>query len=203
MDTQLLVRRAESSEADEVARVFALAGADEVVTSWVMEDAGDIAEQYRDKYVPELIEKALREDEVWLAGTESEIWAVSLWQQVSSLDRAHREAAELRALAGQFPAVRPFQRIATVTEAVTAAHPIEFPHRYLHVIVTLPEHRGKGAGAAIITDRIKAEPSLPAYLEASTERSARLYERCGFAHTGTPIVLPDNGPTLRPMWFQG
>ncbi|MBL1078254.1 GNAT family N-acetyltransferase [Nocardia sp. 2] len=203
MGTQLVVRRAELSEAAEVARVFTLAGADEVVTNWVMEGDDEIAEQYKAQYIPELIDKALREDEIWLAGTESEIWAVSLWQQVSSLDRATAEAAQLRELAEQFPDSRPFRRMATVTAATAAHHPTEFPHRYLHVIVTLPEHRGKGAGAAIITDRMKAEPSLPAYLEASTERSARLYERCGFAHTGTPIALPDGGPTLRPMWFRG
>jgi RimJ/RimL family protein N-acetyltransferase len=38
---------------------------------------------------------------------------------------------------------------------------------------------------------------MPAYLEASTERSAALYERLGFVHLGKRCV-PD-GPRFWPM----
>jgi len=38
-----------------------------------------------------------------------------------------------------------------------------------------------------------------AYLEASSDRNARLYERLGFRHVRTPLLLPD-GPPLYPMW---
>jgi hypothetical protein len=38
-----------------------------------------------------------------------------------------------------------------------------------------------------------------AYLEASSERNARLYDRLGFRHVRTPLQLPD-GPPLYPMW---
>lgn len=200
MQNQPRVRRAELSEATEVARVFARAALDEAVTAWVLEDSPEAVEYFRNERAPELITNALKEDQVWLAGSGSDIWAVSIWQTVTSADRFEAEAAELRALAGQVPG-RPFERITTVTTALAARHPREFPHQYLQVIVTLPEFRGRGAGAAIITDRVKSA-TTPAYLEASTERSQRLYERCGFARIGDQIVLPDNGPTLRPMWFQ-
>ncbi|WP_067574928.1 hypothetical protein [Nocardia acidivorans] len=94
--------------------------------------------------------------------------------------------------------VPPFERITAATTATAAARPREFPHRYLQDIVTLPESRGRGAGAVIFTDRIKSV-DVPAYLEARTERSAHLDERCGFTRIGTEIELPDDGPTLRPM----
>ncbi|WP_067541638.1 GNAT family N-acetyltransferase [Nocardia crassostreae] len=202
--SELLVRRAEAKEVDAVAEVFAAASMDEVVSAWVMEDHAEIAEAFRVKYARELIENAIRDDEVWLAGADEDIWAVSLWQTVTSLDRVHREAVEARELS-ENSGLQPFRRMAAVTAAVAANHPPVFPHRYLHVIVTLPQHRGKGAGAAIVNQRAKAasEAGVPAYLEASIERSARLYERCGFVRDGDPILLPENGPTLRPMWFRG
>jgi hypothetical protein len=39
---------------------------------------------------------------------------------------------------------------------------------------------------------------VPAYLEASSKRSAVLYERLGFVHMGV-LELPDGGPPLWPM----
>lgn len=42
---------------------------------------------------------------------------------------------------------------------------------------------------------------LPVYLEASTSDNRRLYERMGFQDLGEPIQLPDNGPSLQPMWL--
>ncbi|MFI6869338.1 GNAT family N-acetyltransferase [Nocardia sp. NPDC050406] len=204
MDSQLVARRAGLDELDNVSRVFAEASADEVVFSWVMEGQGEIADQFRTTHAPEMIERTMREDEVWVAGVGDEVWAVSLWHTVTSTERYAREAAEMRELYANAP-LQPFRRLTALTGLLEKTHPAEFPHRYLHVIVTLPEHRGKGAGAAIITDRVKAaaDAGVPAYLEASTERSARLYERCGFVHEGEHIVLPENGPTLRPMWFRG
>ncbi|MBF6330238.1 GNAT family N-acetyltransferase [Nocardia transvalensis] len=204
METKLRVRRAGLDEAENVARVLAAASVDEVVLAWVMDGHPEIAEQYRAQYAPELVGQALRDDEVWVAGEGDDIWAVSLWQTVTSLDRAQEEAARARELYSTAP-LPPFRRLSAVTAAIADRHPTEFPHRYLQLIVTLPQHRGQGAGHAIVSDRVKAaaDAGQPAYLEASTERSARLYQRCGFARIGDPIPLPENGPTLLPMWFRG
>ncbi|MEV6279914.1 GNAT family N-acetyltransferase [Nocardia sp. NPDC051832] len=204
MNTQVRVHRAELDELDVVARVLAEASVDEVVLSWIMRGHPDFAEQYRAQHAPGMVEHAMREDEVWVAGDGTDIWAVSLWQTVRNRDRLVREAAEMRARYEQVP-VDPFRRLRALTGILEQTHPAEYPHRYLQLIVTLPEHRGKGAGAAIVTDRAKAasDAGLPAYLEASTERSSRLYERCGFVLEGDLIPLPEDGPVLRPMWFRG
>ncbi|MBB5918091.1 GNAT superfamily N-acetyltransferase [Nocardia transvalensis] len=204
MGTQVRVWRAEAADAEAVARVFAEASADEAVSAWVMDGHPEVAERFAADYAPELIGRSLRDDEVWLAGAGDDIWAVSLWQTVTSLDRVRREAAEARDLLDEFP-IPPFRRMTAVTAAIAERHPGEFPHRYLQAIVTLPRHRGAGAGAALVTERTKAAAAegFPAYLEASTERSSRLYARCGFHRLGDPIPLPDNGPTLLPMWFRG
>ncbi|CAM4526878.1 GNAT family N-acetyltransferase [Nocardia ninae] len=200
---EITVRRAGEQDRDAVIAAYSIASPDEVVTEWVLD--GYPVDEFTPQYVPGLIDRGLRDDEIWLAGTESEIWAVSIWQRVDSVARFEAEAVEARAMAASVPDVRPLQRVAVLTDLLASSHPREFPHWYLQVIVTVPQHRGKGAGGAILADRTKAASSagLPAYLEASTERSARLYTRNGFAATGTTHDLPENGPTIRPMWFRG
>ncbi|MFF2087515.1 GNAT family N-acetyltransferase [Nocardia sp. NPDC058176] len=199
------VRKAGPDDLAAVTDAFVAGSLDEVVSAWVRGGDPAMDEAYKTTIGPQFVTKALAEDEVWLAGTDDEIWAVSLWQAVTSADRFHAEAAEARAYLDAAPEVVALQRMVAVSSLVAEAHPREFPHRYLHVIVTVPEHRGKGAGGAILADRLKAfsDAGESAFLEASTERSSRLYARNGFALEGAPIELPDDGPTLLPMWFRG
>lgn len=201
METSLVVRRAGLDEADAVTDAFVAGGVDEVGMTWAMEDHPDFAEQFRTEHAPDLIRRTLREDEVWVAGVGQEIWTVALWHTVTNADRYHREAAEMGELFENFP-VQPLRRLAALTATVAQHHPTEFPHHYLHVIVTVPHRRGHGAGGALVAARLEAaaDTGIPAYLEASTERSARLYARCGFARIGKSIPLPENGPVLLPMW---
>ncbi|MGK8524512.1 GNAT family N-acetyltransferase [Nocardia asteroides] len=199
---EIIARQAGARDRDALIEAFGIASADEVVTAWVLEGQPDPA--FRTAFVPGLVDRALRDDEIWVAGAGAEIWSVSIWQHVTSAERFAAEAAEARTMLEQAPDLRVAQRLAILTDLLAREHPREFPHRYLQVIVTVPEHRGKGAGAVILADRLKAasEAAVPAFLEASTERSARLYRRCGFAATGTTHTLPENGPTLIPMWFR-
>jgi ribosomal protein S18 acetylase RimI-like enzyme len=86
-------------------------------------------------------------------------------------------------------------------EVLGAAHPHGPAHGYLNFVATLPASQGKGYGARVLRqelDRLDAA-GTPAYLEATTERSAALYARLGFTHINSPINLPD-GPRLYPMW---
>lgn len=98
-------------------------------------------------------------------------------------------------------ATRP-QRVAVVEAAAHARHPVE-PHLFLSSMATLPAHRGRGAGAAMLAAGLEWARTLdlPVYLEASTSDNRRLYERCGFYDLGETIDLPDGGPSLQPMWL--
>ena len=60
--------------------------------------------------------------------------------------------------------------------------------------------QGKGVGTALMQPTLERADSagLPAYIEASTERSAALYERLGFVHLGA-YELPEGGPPVWPM----
>lgn len=111
----------------------------------------------------------------------------SLWQQLRYLPTMARVTRRglPRAL-----------RCRTLMEEV---HPHE-PHWYLWFLGVEPSYQGAGVGSTLLRamlERCDAD-GTPAYLEATSERNAALYERHGFEVTGE-IVLPD-GPTMWPMW---
>ena len=73
------------------------------------------------------------------------------------------------------------------------------PHFYLHLIGARDATRGRGLGSVLlrrVLDICDAE-NTPAYLEASTLRSAALYERHGFAQIARIDFAP--GVALHPM----
>lgn len=77
-------------------------------------------------------------------------------------------------------------------------HPHE-PHWYLPLIGIDPTWQGNGLGSALLGHALAIcdEQNMPAYLEATTARSARLYQRHGFEALGT--IQAGNSPTLTPM----
>jgi RimJ/RimL family protein N-acetyltransferase len=78
-------------------------------------------------------------------------------------------------------------------------HPQE-PHYYIRTLGVATRFQGRGLGTALLQptiDRCDRE-GVPAYLEASSERSAALYERLGFVHLGE-LRVPDGGPPFWPM----
>src|SRR5699024_2305151 len=93
------------------------------------------------------------------------------------------------------------RRWATVEAASNARLPTA-PHLKLDSMGAVPEHRGKGAGSAMLSAGLERSRrlGLPVYLEVSTSDNRRLYERMGFRDLGSPIHLPDGGPSLQPMW---
>jgi GNAT superfamily N-acetyltransferase len=79
-----------------------------------------------------------------------------------------------------------------------ANHPQE-PHYYIRYLGVATRFQGRGLGTALLRptlDRCDRE-GIPAYLEASSKRSAALYERLGFVHLGE-LQVPD-GPRFWPM----
>ncbi|MFI6810376.1 GNAT family N-acetyltransferase [Streptomyces luteogriseus] len=93
------------------------------------------------------------------------------------------------------------ERIEAIGRLTAAIHPTGRAHEYLWMIGVAPGRQGEGLGTALIEavlDRCDRE-GLPAYLEASSARSRKLYERLGFEPAGPVLDLPD-GPAMWPMW---
>jgi RimJ/RimL family protein N-acetyltransferase len=98
----------------------------------------------------------------------------------------------VRALGTRLPRARRLQKL------FEANHPHE-PHYYIRYLGVATRFQGHGLGTALLRptlDRCDRE-GVPAYLEASSERSAALYERLGFVHLGE-LRVP-NGPRFWPM----
>ena len=84
-----------------------------------------------------------------------------------------------------------------VQHAMQERHPHE-PHFYVRTVGVRTAMQGQGLGSALMQPTLERADSagLATYIEASTERSAALYERLGFVHMDV-FELPEGGP---PVW---
>jgi GNAT superfamily N-acetyltransferase len=75
------------------------------------------------------------------------------------------------------------------------------PHFYLFALGVDPDHQGRGIGSALLEAVLARcdEQRAPAYLEASTRQSAKLYERHGFRATDE-LLMAEGAPPMWPMW---
>jgi GNAT superfamily N-acetyltransferase len=76
---------------------------------------------------------------------------------------------------------------------------LQEPHYYIRWVGVATRFQGQGLGTALLRPTLERcdREGVPAYLQASTERSAALYERLGFVHLGA-LQVPD-GPRFWPM----
>jgi RimJ/RimL family protein N-acetyltransferase len=114
------------------------------------------------------------------------------WQTPNAVD-GRTAVRWLRTLGTRLP------RAIRIQRAMHEHHPTE-PHYYIRWVGVRPALQGHGLGSELmrpIVERCDSD-GLPAYIEASSERSAALYERLGFVHQGI-LHLPDGGPPLWPM----
>jgi GNAT superfamily N-acetyltransferase len=92
-------------------------------------------------------------------------------------------------------------RFAAFEQAMRDHHPVSPPHWHLALLAVQPGYQGHGYGSALLAHghrRLDAD-RLPAYLEASSPASARLYERHGY-QPRDPYPIGPGGPSMYPMW---
>ncbi|MGV9345853.1 GNAT family N-acetyltransferase [Streptomyces spiralis] len=194
------IRAAGEDDRELVVRLLDEAFQDDPVSGWVFP-----GEEYRrathHRLMAAFTDVVLAEG--WIDVTEDGS-ACALWLSVpagdASEDAAGSDEADeaVRMREAVDPANR---RVEEITRLMTESHPADRAHAYLWMIGVVPGRQGEGLGGALIQhvlDRCDRE-GLSAYLEASSERSTRLYERLGFAFTGRTLDLPD-GPRMWPMW---
>ncbi|MFE0881488.1 GNAT family N-acetyltransferase [Streptomyces rochei] len=198
------IRTAGEDDRDTVVRLLDEAFQDDPVSGWVFP-----GEEYRRRTHHRLMgaftDIVLADG--WIDLTEDGA-ACALWLSVPGEEDASGEPGEEPAEeAEDVPAqvreaVDPDnERVESIARLTEDIHPSGPAHAYLWMIGVAPERQGEGLGTALIAsvlDRCDRD-GLPAYLEASSERSKGLYERLGFACTGRVLHLPD-GPRMWPMW---
>lgn len=188
------IRTAGDEDRELVVRLLDAAFQDDPVSGWVFP-----GEEHRRTAHPRLmaaftdIVRAVGRIDVTEDGT-----ACALWISVPADEPDHDDEGPARLREAVDPDNERVELIGRLTDGI---HPVGRAHEYLWMIATAPEHQGEGHGTAllnVVLDRCDRE-GLPAYLEASSDRSRKLYERLGFELKGQPLDLPD-GPRMWPMW---
>jgi len=86
-------------------------------------------------------------------------------------------------------------------EQLDRHHPADTFHHHLAILAIRPDRQGQGIGTALLHAHhaVLEDQGIPAYLEASDERTRRLYLDHGYADRGGPIELA-GGVRMYPMW---
>lgn len=84
---------------------------------------------------------------------------------------------------------------ATRGNLLMKSHHPRFPHWYLHIIGVDGASQGRGIGASLLQPVLARcdQDGTPAYLEASSRRNVRLYERHGF-EVVEEVLFPKGPP---------
>lgn len=186
--------------ADDVPRLAdALADAfmDDPVYTWLMPSGPRLRRRMRTMFLAELEQYALPNGAtVWTttAGCDGAVVALPPGAWAMPKTFSGREALQWVSAFG-----RRILLASRVQRSMESHHPRE-PHIYIRAIGVRSARQGQGLGSALMQPALERADAagLPAYLEASSERSAALYARFGFVHLGA-LALPAGGPSLWPM----
>ncbi|MGB7588745.1 MAG: GNAT family N-acetyltransferase [Solirubrobacterales bacterium] len=187
------LRRATAEDIPRLKAVLAEAFYDDPVIGWLMPDERTRRARLRRFFGIELRHMALPRGHIW---TTSDLSGAAL----SMPPGAWRVPLRATLLEGRAFGVH-LGRAARLGAAMEWHHArgVREPHCYVRDIGVLPAMQGKGLGRALMGPTLEHCDSegLPAYLEASSERNAALYERLGFRLTDELRVA--GSPPLRLM----
>jgi GNAT superfamily N-acetyltransferase len=189
------IRAAGEGDRELVVRLLDDAFQDDPVSGWIFPDT-EYRRSTHHKLMAAFTDAVFADGRIDLAEDGA---ACALW--LSMPGEAHTTDGADEAVALRESVDPDNERVETIARLMDEVHPTGRAHEYLWMIAVAPDRQGEGLGAALIRhvlDRCDRE-GLPAYLEASSERSAKLYERLGYTFTDTALDLPD-GPRMYPMW---
>jgi GNAT superfamily N-acetyltransferase len=180
---------------DDVQRlktVLAEAFFDDPVFSWLMPEDGKRLARLRRYFGIDLRNFALPHGHVWTTGDLTGA-ALSLppgaWRVPPLTTLLHGRAFGIH-----------LPRAARMGATMEWRHARELrgPHYYVRDIGVRPDMQGRGLGSVLMGPTLERcdREGLPAYIEASSERSAALYERLGFRHVKELHV-----GTSPPLWL--
>ena len=184
------VRRATSADLEVVVAALVESHLDYVWERWALPWA-DRSERLERVYRADVGIVALPNGEVWMTdGGES----VAVWVPAgasATLTTDEREALDAIAHA-EFGERLPL--LDSVDAQISAARPEAQWH--LATMGTLPEHRGRGLGAAVLQPRLVEldRAGETAALETSELRNVAFYERCGFEVVAQVESPPHGAP---------
>jgi ribosomal protein S18 acetylase RimI-like enzyme len=172
------LRQAAAQDIPRLQAMLAEAFFDDPVFSWLIPEDGKRRARLRHYFGIELRHYALPHGHVWttddLAGAMLGL-PPGKWHVPLRTTLLHGTAFGIR--------IPKAARLGAAMEWHHMRH-IRHRHYYVRDIGVHPDTQGRGLGSGLmrpLLDRCDEE-GLPAYIEASSERSAALYERLGFQH---------------------
>lgn len=193
MSTTHRVREATLDDVPRAVRTLARAFSDYPLTRHTVsaDDHGNRVARFQEIFVTRI---GLPHGRVWVS---DDVTAVAVWTTPESvgvgavfaeLGPAFAELAGDRAAASE------------AAEGALAPHRPREPAWFLGTVGVDPDHQGRGLGSAVIRPGLAAADTagVPAFLETSSPRNVRLYERLGFEITAE-VGLPHDGPTTWAM----
>jgi ribosomal protein S18 acetylase RimI-like enzyme len=179
VETQLPSRQAATDEEAGLAGTLAAAFAEDPVLGWLLPDVRTRDEQLRRFFAIELRHMGFARGAVWTCeGLHGAAICMppGVWQLPPRV-ALRRAPAFVGAFGRRLP-------LAAALQAALELRHERRPHWYILAVGVRPDHRGRGLGTALLSPTLARcdRDGLPAYLEASSERSVALYERLGFEH---------------------
>jgi GNAT superfamily N-acetyltransferase len=184
------LRHATVEDIEPLKKVMAEAFFDDPVLSWLMPDDGKRLGRLRRYFGIELRHLALARGRVW---TTSDLAGAALTLPPGRW----RSPLRVTLLEGSAFGVH-LTRAARMGAAIEWRH-VKGRHYYVRDVGVRPSMQGRGLGSALMGPTLERcdREGMPAYLEASSERSAALYERLGFRVTS--VLRVGSCPPLRLM----
>ena len=188
------VRKASLDEEPDLSAALAEAFLDDPVFSWAFPDMERRARRLA-PFFSLFVETLFTYDETY---TDEGLGSAALWVppgEKPTPEEAEEElGAQMEEIAGEDA-----ERLFEVSKLIDEHHP-PGSYYFLQFMGVEPERRGRGIGSALLRVMLERcdRESQWAYLDATSERNKRLYERHGFVAEGE--YSPEGGPPLWPMW---
>lgn len=194
-------RRASERDSQALSRLFAAAFLHDPVFDWIARAGPKRAGGMERFFFWLLKSRAIPFGEVWM----SEDGGVAAAWLPPNAPASPGGFAEQMRLLPMFVRLCGFPRLArgsAMADAMEKNHPHE-KHFYLAFIAVAPRLQGLGLGSAMLEANLKRidEARVPAYLENSNPKNAKLYERHGFV--ARKNIAPLGAPALIAMWRPG
>lgn len=193
----MIIRRATAADAADLAEMMGESFMADPVSCWVFPDP-DLRRKLHPDFFRVFVDLALRDG---AAVTTADLAGVTLWFDEDPASADQSDPGEVGALFHELLGTEFAGRFDVLGGLMADRHPHHARHAYLAFAAVHPSRQGQGIGEALLRHHLAEVDGtgLPGYVEASSTRNARLYERVGFRHEHPTFTLPD-GPTLYPMW---
>jgi ribosomal protein S18 acetylase RimI-like enzyme len=190
------MRRATLSDSDAVVRVLVRSFDTDPAAKYLLRQDAGRARGYEACFRAFFEHMCLPHGEVWM---DTEARGTALWTPPGRWDVGLQRIRMLPSLIRAVGVSRLL--FARRAAAETQKHHPHEPHFYLFALGVDPDHQGRGVGSALLEKVLVRcdELGTPAYLEASTVNSARLYERHGFVGK-EELFMAEGAPPIWPMW---